>query len=99
MKGVADNWQLSGIYTYQSGAPMGVTYTYSPTQDITGSTDAGRVNIVGDPNAGPLGPHTGVQHGGGSGAVARRLPGSQTLRSHAGATRTKMSSMALPSIT
>jgi hypothetical protein len=44
-----NNWQISGIYTAQSGAPMGLTYSFSPTQDITGSTDAGRVTIVGNP--------------------------------------------------
>jgi hypothetical protein len=54
VKAAFDNLQLSGIYTFQSGAPMGVSYSYSPSQDITGSTDSGRVNIVGDPNAGPL---------------------------------------------
>lgn len=54
VKAAFDNLELSGIYTYQSGAPMGVSYSYSPSQDITGSTDSGRVNIVGDPKAGPL---------------------------------------------
>jgi hypothetical protein len=40
---------VSGIYTAQSGAPLGVTYGFSPTQDITGSTDSGRVTILGNP--------------------------------------------------
>lgn len=49
---VFDNWQLSGIYTLQSGAPTGVTYAYSPAQDVVGtSTDTGRVNVVGNPNS------------------------------------------------
>jgi len=49
VKGVFDNWQLSGIYTAQSGAPLGVSYSTSPSVDITGSaTDTGRVVIVGD---------------------------------------------------
>ena len=49
VRGMFDNWQLSGIYTAQSGAPTGVSYAYSPTVDITGSsTDTGRVIIVGD---------------------------------------------------
>jgi hypothetical protein len=49
---VFDNWQVSGIYTAQSGAPTGVTYAYSPTQDVVGtSTDTGRVLVVGNPNA------------------------------------------------
>lgn len=49
-RGMFDNWQISGIYTAQSGAPLGVSYSYSPTQDITGSsTDSGRPIIVGNP--------------------------------------------------
>ena len=48
VKAVFDNWQLSGIYTAQSGSPGAVTYGYSPSQDVVGtSTDTGRVNIVG----------------------------------------------------
>ena len=42
VRGIFDDWQLSGIYTAQSGAPLGVSYGYSPSQDITGSTDADR---------------------------------------------------------
>jgi hypothetical protein len=45
-----DNWQVSGIFTAQSGAPTAVTYSYTPSQDITGSaTDSGRVLVVGNP--------------------------------------------------
>jgi hypothetical protein len=44
-----DNWQISGIYTAQSGAPLGVTYGFSPSTDITGSTDSGRVIMLGNP--------------------------------------------------
>jgi hypothetical protein len=44
-----DNWQTSGKFKAQSGVPMGVSYGYSPTQDITGSTDSGRMLVVGDP--------------------------------------------------
>jgi hypothetical protein len=51
-KQVLDNWQISGIYTLQSGAPGTVSYAYSPTQDVVGtSTDSGRVNVVGNPNS------------------------------------------------
>lgn len=50
VKGVFDNWQVSGIFTAQSGAPTGVSYAYSPSQDVTGSaTDTGRVILVGNP--------------------------------------------------
>jgi hypothetical protein len=48
-KAVFDNWQVSGKFKAQSGVPMGVSYSYSPSQDITGSTDSGRVILVGDP--------------------------------------------------
>ncbi len=47
-----DNWQVSGIFTAQSGAPTGVSYAYSPSQDVVGtSTDTGRVLVVGNPRA------------------------------------------------
>ncbi len=49
VRGVFDNWQVSGIYTAQSGAPLGTSYSFSPTQDITGSTDTGRLTVVGNP--------------------------------------------------
>jgi hypothetical protein len=49
VRGVFDNWQISAIYTAQSGAPLGVSYSTSPSVDITGSaTDTGRVVIAGD---------------------------------------------------
>ena len=52
VKQVFDNWQMSGIYTAQSGAPMAVSYGYSPAQDVVGtSTDTGRVMVIGNPNA------------------------------------------------
>ena len=45
-----DHWQISGIYTAQSGAPLGVTYAYAPAQDITGSaTDTGRTILIANP--------------------------------------------------
>jgi hypothetical protein len=46
-----DNWQVSGIYTAQSGAPLGVTYAYSPSIDISGSaTDTTlRPIMIGNP--------------------------------------------------
>ena len=47
--GIFNNWQISGIYSAQSGAPMGVTYSYSPTRDVTGSTDSGRPILIGNP--------------------------------------------------
>src|SRR5262249_24840517 len=50
VKAALDNWQISGIYSAQSGAPQAVTYSYSPSQDITGSaTDSGRPIMIGNP--------------------------------------------------
>ncbi len=51
VKGVLDNWQISGIATFQSGAPLGISTSYSPSQDITGSpSDASsRVILIGNP--------------------------------------------------
>jgi hypothetical protein len=49
VRGAFDGWQISGIYTAQSGVPLGISSSYSPSQDVTGSTDGGRVLMVGDP--------------------------------------------------
>ena len=49
IRGAFDGWQISGIYTAQSGAPLGVSPSYSPSQDVTGSTDGGRVLVVANP--------------------------------------------------
>ncbi|MCU1234701.1 MAG: TonB-dependent receptor, plug, partial [Candidatus Solibacter sp.] len=49
VRGAFDGWQISGIYTAQSGAPLGISASYSPSQDVTGSTDGGRLLMVGDP--------------------------------------------------
>ena len=46
-----NNWQVSGIYSAQSGAPVGFNVGYSPSADITGSpTDtAARPILIGNP--------------------------------------------------
>ena len=50
VRAVFDTWQISGIYTAQSGAPLGVSMGYSPSQDITGTgTDSGRAILVANP--------------------------------------------------
>ena len=49
VKAAFDNWKLSGIATFQSGAPTGLSYSFSPSQDITGSTDSGRVVMLSNP--------------------------------------------------
>lgn len=55
-KAVLGGWQVSGITTFQSGAPLGISPSYvssssgGPTStDVTGSTDGWRVLMVGDP--------------------------------------------------
>src|SRR6266849_8963128 len=47
---VLNNWQISGIASFISGRPTGVTFTTTSTIDITGSpTDGARLNLTGDP--------------------------------------------------
>jgi len=40
-KGVLDDWQLSGVSTFESGEPMGFTYSLVSTTDITGGGGLG----------------------------------------------------------
>jgi hypothetical protein len=50
VKGVFDNWQLSGIVSMQSGAPLGIGLGFVNAVDITGSpTDGARVNVMQNP--------------------------------------------------
>ncbi len=45
-----DGWQVSGIGSLVSGAPLGVTFTQTGTTNITGSpTDGARVVVIADP--------------------------------------------------
>jgi hypothetical protein len=44
-----DSWQLSGITTFQSGAPFTPTFTTTDGQDITGSAIGPRISVTGDP--------------------------------------------------
>jgi hypothetical protein len=46
---VLDNWQLSGITTFQTGAPFTPGFTTTNGADISRSTDGARVNVVGNP--------------------------------------------------
>jgi hypothetical protein len=41
-----DGWQLSGIATFEAGAPFSVSYTFSPSVNIAGGGDWSRVNVV-----------------------------------------------------
>ena len=52
---LANDWQLSGVWTAQTGGAytVGVSYQSGGSQNITGSPNyGGRVNILGDPGAG-----------------------------------------------
>jgi hypothetical protein len=47
---VVNNWQLSGITSFVSGAPLGISYSTVTPTDITGSASQGsRVVVTGDP--------------------------------------------------
>ncbi|MGH8248712.1 MAG: hypothetical protein ACREUU_20065, partial [Gammaproteobacteria bacterium] len=47
---IANNWQISGIYTASSGAPLSVGFGTVTAVDITGSpTDGARISITGNP--------------------------------------------------
>jgi hypothetical protein len=44
---VFDNWQVSGVTSFVSGSPLGITYTTTDNADITGGGDGARVNVTG----------------------------------------------------
>jgi len=44
---IFDNWQISGFTTFASGTPSGLSFTTSPTVDLTGGGDGQRVNLIG----------------------------------------------------
>jgi hypothetical protein len=48
IRGVFDNWQLSGIATFVSGTPLGITLNTGGF-DVTGGGDPARVLLVGEP--------------------------------------------------
>jgi len=61
-RNVLSNWQVSGIGTFQSGVPNGVTITTTSGEDITGTTSvAPRAVVTGDPNL-PRGKRTFAQY-------------------------------------
>ncbi|MBI5281175.1 MAG: TonB-dependent receptor [Candidatus Solibacter usitatus] len=45
---ITDNWQISGITSFISGAPFTPGFSTTDGADITGSTEGARVNISGD---------------------------------------------------
>ncbi len=46
---VTDNWELSGITTFQTGAPYLPGFTTTNGEVISGSTDSARIEVVGNP--------------------------------------------------
>lgn len=46
---ILDNWQLSGITSFISGAPFTPGFSTTDGQDITGSSEGPRILVVGDP--------------------------------------------------
>jgi hypothetical protein len=46
---VLDNWQVSGMTTFTSGAPFTPSFSTTDGQDITGSSEGARITVVGDP--------------------------------------------------
>jgi hypothetical protein len=44
---VFDNWNISGIWTMSSGSPFTPGLGWTSSQEVTGSTEGARVNIVG----------------------------------------------------
>jgi hypothetical protein len=49
VKAVFNDWQLSGITAFASGAPSGVSFSTTNSFDITGGGDGSRLVMVGDP--------------------------------------------------
>lgn len=47
---VLNNWTLSGIVFYTTGAPVLPTFSYTPTTDVTGSSEGARINVLCNPN-------------------------------------------------
>lgn len=61
VRGVLDNWELSGVWTLASGFPLSVTATSSALPDISGSNLVARPNVVSSVDA-DSGPKTFAQY-------------------------------------
>ena len=46
---VLDDWQVSGITMFMTGAPFTPGISTTDGQDITGSSDGARITVIGDP--------------------------------------------------
>lgn len=63
-RSVFDNWQLSGLTSFTSGAPLGIGYSLVSGADVVGASGAGidsRINLVSNPIL-PKGDRTTVRH-------------------------------------
>ena len=63
-KWVFDDWQLSGLSSFTSGAPLGIGYSLVQAVDLTGASGAGvdsRINVVTNPII-PKGERTELRH-------------------------------------
>ncbi len=49
LKNVLDRWQLSGISTFQSGVPLGISLTTTDNADIAGGGDGVRAVVLSNP--------------------------------------------------
>ena len=52
IKAVADNWQISGLTSFTSGAPLGIGYSLVSGADLVGASGAGidsRINLISNP--------------------------------------------------
>ncbi len=64
VRAVFDNWQISGLTTFTSGAPLGIGYSLVSGADLVGASGAGidsRINVLKDPVL-PKGDRTELRH-------------------------------------
>ena len=50
MRAALDNWQISGIASYVSGAPNAISLSLNNNQNVTGGGDGARVVLTCDPS-------------------------------------------------
>jgi len=81
-KAVLDNWQISGIVSYLSGAPDTITFSTVDGADLDGGGDGTRVYLTGNPMEGA--PHTFGEYFNTS-VVQRPSQGTLTQRSNGNA--------------
>jgi hypothetical protein len=50
LRGVTNGWSLSGTTSFLSGTPFTPSMSLTSGADLSGSTEAARINVVGDPS-------------------------------------------------